>query len=108
MLRVAIRKPSAIGSNTTVKVVEPPGAIGLEGCTVTVKSPGFAPPTTTLLGIPVRLRSTSPVFLIVNTWVTVPVRVEVVEKLVRSIRLGVTSPSTIEMLFPNTSISACA
>ena len=39
----AVRRPLALGSNTIVNVVDPDGAIGLEGCMVIEKSPACAP-----------------------------------------------------------------
>ena len=103
MLRVAVRAPAAPGVKVTVKVVVAKLATGEPGCTVTTKSPGLAPATTTF-GTPVRLRLFEPRFLMVNVRLK-GMPTPTLAKSVWSVRLGVLSPSTIEVLLPRTSIS---
>lgn len=75
----AVRIPSALGSNVIVNVVDPEGAIGLTGCTVTEKSLTCGPLTITF-GESVRLRSTTPVLKIVKVWLTAPFTTEATPK----------------------------
>ncbi len=72
MLICAVRVPTALGSNCTVKLVEPlREATGVVGWAVTLKSPGWLPPILTR-GLPVRFRSPEPLFLMVNVRLAVP------------------------------------
>ena len=59
MVTVAVRRPVAVGTKFTKKVVEPEAATGEAGCTVTLKSEAFAPLRTTF-GVPVRLSGALP------------------------------------------------
>lgn len=95
----ALRTPPALGSKTTVNVVDPDPAIGLAGCTVTEKSLACAPLMITL-GESVRLRSPGPILEIVNVWLTVPLVTATMPKSVLSELYGVVSPSKIMRLFP--------
>ena len=104
MDRVAERRPLADGSKTTVKVVELAFAIGVEGCTVTVKSDACVPPTITL-GLPERLKAVPPRLLMVNVREIVPEHDKTDPKSVWSLVVGEASPSAITVLLPWTSIS---
>ena len=64
--RDAVLAPVVTGAKRRVKVVLPPGTTGEAGVEVTVKSAASVPPTATL-GVPPRVRSAEPVFLIVKT-----------------------------------------
>ena len=54
-LSVALRRPLALGSNLTEKVVLPPGVTLAAGAAVTVKSAACVPPTVTLPRVSVAL-----------------------------------------------------
>ncbi len=72
MLTVAVRKPVAVGSKVIVKVVVPPPLVtGVEASTVSMKSPGCAPPIVTR-GLSVRFRSAVPVLVMVKMLGLVP------------------------------------
>jgi len=70
-LIVAVRRPSAKGSNCTWKVVEPPGATEEAGCAITVKSGACVPVIVTGVA-PLSVSASEPVFWIVKVRVTVP------------------------------------
>jgi hypothetical protein len=65
MLIVADFEPKDTGLKDTVKVALPPGAIVETAGWVTVNSEAFVPPFT-IIGLPVRVRSSAPVFSMVN------------------------------------------
>jgi hypothetical protein len=67
-LRLALRKPLALGLNCTWKVLFPPAATEEAGWTVTVKSAACVPETVTEL----TLKGPVPVFWMVKVRVTVP------------------------------------
>ncbi len=97
ILMVAVRLPTPFGSKVTVNVVEPPpGATGLVGGDVTVKSPALVP---VILIVP-KVRGPVPVFIITYVLVEVASVKYVSGNFVQSDGEGDVSPSVIDLLFP--------
>ncbi len=104
MDRVADLVPVADGLKVTWKVVLPLAATGVVALAVTVKSTASVPPTA-IIGVPERVSSAVPVFLIVKVLTTVPDVTSVEPKSVWSVVDGSLSPSAISVELPSTLIS---
>ena len=95
-----------VGSNSTVTVVDPPGAIVSAGAVETEKSPGEAPEKDTALGPSVN--TPLPVLRIVKVRVVACPSRNAPRKPVWSVVEGVVSPSEISIPLPSTTISGPA
>ena len=106
MLTVAVRKPAALGSKVMVNVVvPPPEATGVVASIVSIKSAAWVPPMVTRGGPPVRFNAAVPELAMVNVFGFVPPATSTFPKSVSSVAEGDASPSAMELLSPETSIS---
>ena len=105
MLTVAVLIPRTDGSKCMVKVVLPlVAATEGAGWTVTLKSAALVPLRLTL-GVPERVRTPLPVFLMVNILSILPPLTAALPKSVLSEDEGVISPLVMAVELPSTLIS---
>lgn len=101
MVIVAVRFPTADGSNITENVVWPEAVTEVAAEDVIAKSEALAPDITTLLIV----KAASPSFLILKVRVTEPEETSKEPNLVYLEKVGALFPSPISVPFPSTVIS---
>jgi hypothetical protein len=97
----AVFKPKVVGSKLIEKVELPPIVIEALGLALSVKSLALVPE---IVSAPM-VRTSVPVFLIVNVFFMTPVLISIEPKSVQSVIEGVVSPSAIDLAFPRMSTS---